>query len=114
MALFEGRVPRFPRPPESFFSRDFVVRVLSFSGIHVLRRGFLWGARREVPGSWKLGNQEANGPRCGPILRVFAAPEMFKFGNLRGVRAANFGDPRVAPGVLGGGKEGIPRGLDTQ
>ena len=79
MALFGGRVSRFLGSPKSF-------RFENLRGVqcrHLLvsedrRRDFLDEARGEFPGSWKLSNQEANGPFWGSSFQVFRASEKFQ------------------------------------
>ena len=79
MALFGGRVSRFLGSPKSF-------RFENLRGVqcrHLLvskerYRDFADGARREFPGSWKLRNQEANGPFQGSSFQVSAASKKFQ------------------------------------
>ena len=79
MALFWGRVSRFLGPPKSFrFENLRGVRRRHLWVSEERRRGFLDGARRELPSSWKLRNQEANGPFWGSSFQVFRATKKFQ------------------------------------
>ena len=46
---------------------------------------FVDGSRTEFPGSWKLSNQEANGPFWGSSFQVFRVSKKFQLDSLRGM-----------------------------
>ena len=79
IALFGGRVSRFFGSPKSFrFGNLRGAQCRHLLASKERYRDFADGARGELPGSWKLSNQEANGPFWGSSFQVFRASEKFQ------------------------------------
>ena len=117
MALFGGRVSRFFGFPKSFIFENLRgVHNAAICGSRMHGTGiFVDGSRTKFPGSWKLSNQEANGPFWGSSFQVFRVSEKFQIWKSSWCAMPPFiGLGRTVPGFFGWSEEGVSRQLETQ